>query len=85
MLPPLAALVAKPGGNSVLRAAAERALLYATGARQLAGDARAADAFAATLAALPPDTAAFLGDYARKVLAKAEPDSDEEDDDAWPE
>lgn len=81
----------------VLRAAAERALLYGTGARYLnasvpaagAGTVLAANAagiggglFDSTLAAVDGTTSRFLGEFGRRVLAKADPDSDDDEPDA---
>lgn len=81
----------------VLRAAAERALLYGTGARYLNTSVPAASAgavlsanaagigaglFDTTLAAVDTNSSRFLSEFGRRVLAKADPDSDDDEPDA---
>jgi len=75
LAPILIAFVTKEGGNSVLRFAAERALLYLTNVQTNE------TLFNSVLAGIEPTASSFLGDYARKVLRKAEIDSDDEDSD----
>jgi hypothetical protein len=87
-VPLLVAFVTKEGGNMVLRSAAERALLHATGARHISAPTAApagptgAGMFASVSGAVDGSTSRFLGEYGRRVLAKMDADSDDDEDDA---